>query len=294
MTTVRWLVPYAAALLLALSLGSAMAQFVGPPQNIAADSDANQPFALHVKTFGADTVATTFAPGSSVVADQGAPAIQANRWPVFLSDGAAALLGQKTMAGSLPVAIASNQSPVSIEGGNAIPVEANIKSGITGSYWNIVLGVGDVRVINPTWPLGLTYITGQQAVTTTATSLGATSTKIVCVKVLESGTQNVFYGSVSGVTTSTGQQLIPGEGVCRPITNLSVVFVIAAGAGSTVASCSSGSWYIMYQRGARPPSASPRRRVWSSRMKRCSRAAPARSIAPGPVSPVAWRPAWPP
>ena len=50
----------------------------------------------------------------TVTADQGAPNTNANRWPVYLSDGSAALLGQKTMAASLPVVIASDQSSIAV------------------------------------------------------------------------------------------------------------------------------------------------------------------------------------
>jgi len=186
--------------LVLLSVACAGAQFVGPPQNVVADSDANQPFALHVKTFGADTVAVTFAPGGTVTSNQGTPNTQANRWPVFWSNGA------------------------SERGLLADPIRVDPTGTTTQPISATTLPV----------PAGLTSIvTGQQAVTAVATALPSNAGRIVCVRVIDTGTQTVAYGP-SGVTTATGQQLVPGEGICRPLDNSNRIFVIAGGAGSTV------------------------------------------------------------
>ena len=84
-------------------------------------------------------------------------------------------------------------------------------------------------------PTGLTTITtGQLAVTATVQQLPANAGKIVCIRVKDGGTQNVYFGP-SGVTTATGQELIPSEGVCRPTDNTNRYFVIAGGTGSTIA-----------------------------------------------------------
>lgn len=109
-------------------------------------------------------------------------------------------VGQKTMASSVPVVLPSDQT--------AIPTQVN--AGLTA------------------------IVTGQQAVTASAVALPSNAGRLVCLKVVASGTQNVFYGA-AGVTTGTGQQLVPGEGICRPLDNSSRLFVIAAGTGSTVA-----------------------------------------------------------
>ena len=79
--------------------------------------------------------------------------------------------------------------------------------------------------------------TGQQAVTATAAALPDRSGKVVCIKVLSAGTQEVYYGFSSAVTTSTGVELVAasGQGMCRPIQNANLIFVIAANTGSTVA-----------------------------------------------------------
>ena len=89
---------------------------------------------------------------------------------------------------------------------------------------------GDTRVISKTVTLSAT---GQQAVTAIATALPANAGREVCIKVVSSGTQTVFYG-IAGVTTATGQELLPGEKFCAPISNSSQFVVIAGGAGSTV------------------------------------------------------------
>lgn len=106
--------------------------------------------------------------------------------------------GQKTMAASTPVVIASDQSAIS------------------------------------TTPGALTsLVTGQQAVTATAAVLPTNTAKEVCLKVLIAGTQDVFFGP-STVTTSNGQQLAAGDSVCMAISNSNLVYVIAASTGSTV------------------------------------------------------------
>lgn len=134
--------------------------------------------------------------GGAITANQGTPNTTANRWPVQITDGTD--LALVTAAGAVVVDGSGVTQPVSV-------------------------------------PVPLTsVVTGQQAVTAVATVLPTNAGRVVCVRVRESGTQNVFYGP-SGVTTATGQELIPGEGICRPVDNSNRFFVIAAGAGSTVA-----------------------------------------------------------
>lgn len=55
----------------------------------------------------------------TVTANQGTAAAQSSRWPVFWSDGSAERIGQQVMASSIPVAIASNQSTLTTQGGSA-------------------------------------------------------------------------------------------------------------------------------------------------------------------------------
>ena len=77
-------------------------------------------------------------------------------------------------------------------------------------------------------------VTAQLAVTASAQQLGSNAGRMVCIKVLDGGTRNVYFGP-SGVATSTGMELIPGETACRSASNSNLFFVIAAGTGSTVA-----------------------------------------------------------
>jgi len=112
--------------------------------------------------------------------------------------GAAVSLGQTTMAKSIPVVIPSDQS--------AVPVQ--------------IAGDG-------------TVLSGQQAVTGSAVALGTNTTKTACVKALIGNTINVYVGP-SGITTSTGMELAPGQSVCLPVTNTNLLFVIASTTGASV------------------------------------------------------------
>lgn len=76
--------------------------------------------------------------------------------------------------------------------------------------------------------------TGQQAVTASAVALPSNTAKEVCIAVLQAGTQVVYFG-MTGVTITTGQQILQGGKECRPIANSNLVFVVAPATGSTVA-----------------------------------------------------------
>lgn len=77
--------------------------------------------------------------------------------------------------------------------------------------------------------------TGQQAVTATATALPTQGARVVCFGVKDGGTQVVYFGINGSVTTSTGSEIVAGERLCRPASNVNVFFVIAGGTGSTLA-----------------------------------------------------------
>jgi hypothetical protein len=109
--------------------------------------------------------------------------------------------GQATMANSAPVTIASNQS--------SLPVNAQ--------------------------PLGFGTLIGfQQAVTASAVALSSNASHSFCVQALPANTTNVYVGP-SGVTTSTGLPLQPGQVACWTLTNTNLVFVIASTTGASVA-----------------------------------------------------------
>lgn len=85
-----------------------------------------------------------------------------------------------------------------------------------------------------TYPIGLgTLTTGQQAVTGSAVALPSNSAANVCVKALIANTINVYAGP-TGVTTSTGWELPPGQGQCWSLSNSNLVFVIASTTGASV------------------------------------------------------------
>jgi hypothetical protein len=80
--------------------------------------------------------------------------------------------------------------------------------------------------------------TGQQAVTGTATILAIPpGLATVCVKALPGNTSPavVYLGASSAVTTSTGYPLSASESVCVPVTGGQRVYVVASGAGSSIA-----------------------------------------------------------
>lgn len=73
-----------------------------------------------------------------------------------------------------------------------------------------------------------TLITGQQTVTSTATSLGAASTggiKTLCVVAAHGNAAAVEVGG-SNVTTSNGLILNADQSICINIKNLNAVFVV--------------------------------------------------------------------
>lgn len=78
-----------------------------------------------------------------------------------------------------------------------------------------------------------TFTAAQQAVTGTAANLGTAAAKAVCVHALIANTINVFVGA-TGVTTSTGMELPPGQGYCWDVANTNLLFVVASTTGATV------------------------------------------------------------
>jgi hypothetical protein len=132
--------------------------------------------------------------------------------------------------------------------GGSFPIPANSSinvsqiNGVTPLMGAGNTGTGSMRVTIASDQVSLpvtqgaltTLATGQQAVTTSAAPLPSNGAKSFCIKVLSGGTQDVYFG-VTGVTTSTGFPLSPGDSDCFPLSNTSTVFVIAGSAGSTVA-----------------------------------------------------------
>jgi hypothetical protein len=87
----------------------------------------------------------------------------------------------------------------------------------------------------PTQPAGFAaLVSAQQAVTASAVALPSNSVHGFCVQALSTNALTVYVGP-SGVTTSTGFPLAPGQGVCFQLSNINLVYVIASGTGSSVA-----------------------------------------------------------
>ena len=129
-----------------------------------------------------------------------------------------------------------------------IPVNAHVQS-----VSNVYAGASPISVLAhqaTNWTLthisSVTHValylnshvgTGQQAVTATAAQLPNIPARRVCLKVVSTGTQSVFIGTVS-VAINSGIELVPGESYCTDVSNVSMFYVIANATGSTI------SWLI--------------------------------------------------
>jgi len=122
-----------------------------------------------------------------------------------------AVVGQKTMANSTPVVMASDQSaiPVSISSPLGVQTPSNSVSTLTA--------------------LSTLFGTGQLAVTASALALGASTSfkNGFALANLSSSTASLFVGG-SGVTTSTGYEIAPGTSLVIPVQDISTVYVVAA------------------------------------------------------------------
>jgi hypothetical protein len=112
----------------------------------------------------------------------------------------------------------------------------------SGALWTRIFGGGPAAPgasVSVTQAESVTFATGQQAVTGTAAKLnGGTATSWgngFRLKCLSTSTASLFYGP-SGVTTSTGDELAPGESVVLPMSDISSVYVIAVSASTATAS----------------------------------------------------------
>jgi hypothetical protein len=173
-------------------------------------------------------------------------------WAIRLQDGAASALATVTGANALKVDGSAVTQPVSgtvsvsnydgiVRDGTGDTTQANVSSGrlhVDGSGVTQPVSGTVSAAQSGTWTVGLTtftsLVTFQQSVTASAVALSSNTAKRVCLKVKDGGTQTVYFGP-SGVTTATGQELLPGESYCTTLDNANRIYVIAAGTGSTVA-----------------------------------------------------------
>lgn len=85
-----------------------------------------------------------------------------------------------------------------------------------------------------TQPAGFgSVLSNQQAVTASAVALASNAVHGACVKALPANTIDVYVGQ-SGVTTSTGYDLAPGDWACYQVSNTNLLFVIASTTGASV------------------------------------------------------------
>lgn len=110
--------------------------------------------------------------------------------------------------------------------GNAPGVNSALFEGVTPVSASAPLSVVE--------PKPSTIVAGHQAVTATAAALStqAVNNK-VCVEALSTNAISVFLGP-SGVTTSTGFELVPKAVQCYEVSNVNAVYVIASTTGASV------------------------------------------------------------
>lgn len=78
------------------------------------------------------------------------------------------------------------------------------------------------------------FSSAQQSVTASAAPLANNGAKSACVQALPANTISVYVGA-SGVTTSTGFPLGPGQSFCGPVNNTNLIYVVASTTGASVA-----------------------------------------------------------
>jgi len=114
----------------------------------------------------------------------------------------------------------------------------------TGQPQNVAIisGSSDVSSSNPLpvssiGALSTTFSNGQKAVTNSAATLGSTTAfkNGLALTCLSSSTASIFIGT-SGVTTSNGYELAPGQSIVVPIQDIASIYVVAvASSTSTIA-----------------------------------------------------------
>jgi hypothetical protein len=216
--------------------GSAVTQPVSGTVTTTPPSNAS----TNVAQFGGVNVSTgtgasgTGIPRVTVANDSNILATQSGTWTVQPGNTANTTPWLASINQGGNTATVSAGGALKVDGSAATqPVSGTVSATQGTSPW--VTSLASTTLTATVAPAGLTAIaTGQQAVTASAVALPSSAGKIVCVKVKDGGTQTVYFGP-SGVAVGTGQEIVPGEGVCRPGDNANRIFVIAGGTGSTVA-----------------------------------------------------------
>lgn len=137
---------------------------------------------------------------------------------------------------SQPVAIGTGTPS-----GNAPAVNASIYVGVAPVSGTAPVPISattaansNTNAITVTVSLPTAILSGQQAVTASATALATnTLAKGIVVEAKSTNAISVYVGA-TGVTTSTGLELPPGASATFQVTNSNAIFVVAATTGATV------------------------------------------------------------
>jgi hypothetical protein len=127
--------------------------------------------------------------------------------------------GNQMAVGPVPAGQAVGGNPLQVAGQDGTDVRS-LKTDSSGDLSTFGIGLG-------------TFTSGQAGVTASAANLGTATAKNVCVEALITNTITVYAGA-SGVTTSTGIPLNPGQGFCWQVANTNLIYVIASTTGASV------------------------------------------------------------
>lgn len=142
--------------------------------------------------------------------------------------------------GSQRVAVTNTPTVTANAGSGTFNIQANASVNLS-QYSGSAVGAANAIHVQPgtganfatTEQSAAAILAGQQSVTASAVALATNTTKEVCVKALLANTINIYVGP-SGVTTSTGLELGPGDSYCTRVTNTNALFVIASTTGAGV------------------------------------------------------------
>lgn len=158
-------------------------------------------------------------------------AVQSGTWNVGLSAGSNTIGAAKITDGTNTAAVKA-ASTAAVGGDTALVVAISPNNTVAATQsgtWTVQPG----NTPNTTaWLVTqggntATYNT-QASVTTSAAALATQSLKSLCAKALSANTDVIYIGSSSGVTSSNGFPLYPGDTWCGSVSNANLVFAIAA------------------------------------------------------------------
>lgn len=143
--------------------------------------------------------------------------------------GAAISEGQKTMAASLPVAIASNQSAVPVS--NATQLPAALGQTTMAASLPVTLA-SNQSALSVSPPIPASIFTGQYKITASAVAISSSQALVngLVIKARLTNTGSVWIGG-SGVTTTddgtgNGYKLTPGEACSFACNNANLIYAI--------------------------------------------------------------------